>query len=62
MTESTLFTAREADAARALIDRARWYAREYAQPEDLDAAIVAVLGLALEIITKGNHAPLNNPD
>lgn len=49
MTESTLFTAREADAAHALIDRARWYAREYAQPEDLDCAIQAALRLALEL-------------
>ena len=51
---TNLFTAREADAAHALIDRARWYAREYAQPDDLDAAIKAVLTVALEL-THSRH-------
>ena len=52
MTESTLFTAREADAAHAILDRVFWYVREYAKPEDQQAAQVAVLRLAIEILTK----------
>lgn len=52
MTESDKFTAREQIAAECVAELAAVHVFQYAKPEDREAAQVAVLMLAIEILTK----------